>query len=172
MTSSGKLIHHPRREMKDEWYTPPSILTAARDVLGTIDLDPASSEIANLTVQATRYVWLNPPYTQPACAQFCHKAVELFDAGEIRQAIILINNSTETAYFQALLALASAVCFPSRRIKFLDPEGRPSNRSLQGQVMIYLGPEASRFRSSFGRFGAVLTVPPASPPAMQMKEAI
>ena len=183
MTSSGKLIHHPRRAMKNEWYTPPDILTAARDVLGVIDLDPASSEIANLTVHATRYytieqdglaqklygnVWLNPPYTQPACAQFCHKAAEAFGAGEITAAIVLVNNATETGYFQRLLDVASGVCFPAQRVKFLDPEGRPSNRSLQGQALVYLGPETSRFRSSFGRFGAVLTVPPA----MQMKEAI
>ena len=39
----------------DEWYTPAWIINAARRVLGTIDLDPASSAIANQTVQATNY---------------------------------------------------------------------------------------------------------------------
>lgn len=182
---SGKLIHHLGRREKDEWYTPADLLDAAQEVLGTIDLDPASSEIANLTVQAREYytieqngltqpwhgnVWLNPPYSQPVCSQFCHKAAELYETGEIRQAIVLINNATETGYFQALLDVAAAVCFPSRRVKFLDPAGHPSNRSLQGQAIIFLGPEASRFQSAFRRFGMVLTVPTA--PALQMKEAI
>jgi hypothetical protein len=35
-----------------EWYTPERYLDLAREVLGTIDLDPASSEIAQETVRA------------------------------------------------------------------------------------------------------------------------
>jgi hypothetical protein len=63
-----------------EWYTPAKYIETARRVLGQIDLDPASSEMAQRTVRADRYfserddglsqqwqgrVWLNPPYTQP-----------------------------------------------------------------------------------------------------------
>jgi len=39
----------------DEWYTPAGVIEAAREVLGGIDLDPASSETANRTVGAPRY---------------------------------------------------------------------------------------------------------------------
>lgn len=38
------------------WYTPLEILGAARSVLGSIDLDPASDAFGNLTVGAARYI--------------------------------------------------------------------------------------------------------------------
>lgn len=39
----------------DSHYTPKIYLDAVREVLGGVDLDPASSETANETVQATNY---------------------------------------------------------------------------------------------------------------------
>lgn len=60
----------------NEHFTPPDIIAAARTVMGDIDLDPASSAVANTVVRAARYytadegghlqkwqgrVFLNPP---------------------------------------------------------------------------------------------------------------
>jgi ParB family chromosome partitioning protein len=49
-----------------EWYTPDDFLDAARDVMGGIDLDPASSEIAQQRVQAeTFYTAANSGLDKP-----------------------------------------------------------------------------------------------------------
>lgn len=154
----------------NEWYTPPEILKAARRTMGSIDTDPASSAVANKTVQAGQYfdaetnglgqtwsgnVWMNPPYAQPLIEKFCEAVAGKFASGEIVEACVLVNNATETAWFQTLLAAAKAVCFPRSRIRFLDTEGNPG-APLQGQAIVYFGKDAKPFMREFAQFGKVL----------------
>ena len=40
---------------RNEWFSPPEIVEAARIVMGGIDLDPASCEVANAIVKATHF---------------------------------------------------------------------------------------------------------------------
>ena len=156
----------------NEWYTPPIYIEAARAVMEVIDLDPASNDIANKTVGAATYytaasdglahpwkgrVWMNPPYAQPLIQQFADRLVAEVKKGTVTQAIALVNNGTETAWFQAMAGAAAAICFPSRRVQFLDPNGNPG-QPLQGQAFLYFGNREQRFIDMFKNHGQCVVV--------------
>ena len=157
-TDKPKVVHNTGNE---EWFTPPEYVEAARAVLGTIDLDPASCEIANKTIKAKRYyakdddgltktwkgrIFLNPPYTTGVIDKFVAKVVECDEA------IVVVNNCTETRWFQTLASKSSAICFPSGRIKF-TPGGMTGSSPLQGQAIVYTGSNIAAFISCFRKFG-------------------
>jgi phage N-6-adenine-methyltransferase len=154
---------------ENEWYTPPEYLEAAREAMGSIDLDPASCEVAQANVKAKKHytiddngldkkwsgnVWLNPPYSKELIGLFAKKVVG--ESGRFKQAIVLVNNATDTAWFHRLASVASAACFMKGRIRFLDKTGSPANTPVQGQVAIYIGPRVDEFRKAFSRFGVVM----------------
>ena len=153
-----------------EWYTPAKYVEAARSVLGEIDLDPASSKTAQETVRAKRYytveddglkkwwkgkIFLNPPYATGLVDQFVEKMCCHFEAGDVPAAILLVNNATETRWFQLTFGIAAAFCFPAGRIPFLDENGDPG-APLQGQGIAYFGDEVEKFSDTFKVFGPCL----------------
>ena len=149
----------------NEWYTPSEYIEAARAVMGEINLDPASSEIANKTVKADHIytvednglekpwfgnVWLNPPYAIDLIGKFAEKVVN--ELGNIKQAIVLVNNATETEWFYGMVTNATAICFPKSRVKFYTPDGK-TGAPLQGQAIIYFGEYVNRFINVFDEKG-------------------
>ena len=172
MREAVKNAHVANNSGNNEWYTPGKYIELARQVMGGIDTDPATSEIANRTVKAEKIftaeddgrnqvwsgrVWMNPPYAQPLMGDFAEAVSAKFESGEIEQACILVNNATETKWFQRMLEASSAVCFPKSRIKFLDPEGNASGAPLQGQAIVYMGENVDSFKDQFSSEGVVLT---------------
>lgn len=158
-----------------EWYTPAEYIQAAREVMGGIDLDPASCPIANRTVQATCFyskeedglskpwcgrLWLNPPYGQRAPAKpslqqaFLQKLLQEYEAGQVEQAIALVLAHPNNNYFQPFWEYP--ICFKaSGKMRFLREDGTQGTFGFP-VAFIYLGSEVASFIDVFHQFGRVV----------------
>lgn len=160
-----KRPHVANNSGNNEWYTPAEFIEAAVDVMGCIDLDPASNPIANKVVKADKYytaedngldktwsgnVWLNPPYASDLIGKFADKLIS--ERENYTQAIVLVNNATETEWFNKIVSIASAVCFPKSRVKFYMPDGK-TGAPLQGQAVLYIGEKPKEFTDVFCKLG-------------------
>ena len=163
----NKLIHVSHNSGNNEWYTPSRYIESARIVMGGIGLDPATSEIANERVKADCIftektngltqvwfgnIWMNPPYSSSLIGDF----IEKLQTEEFEQAIVLVNNATETKWGNKLLSIADAVCFHKGRIRYLKPDGTLKDSPLQGQMFAYLGANIKLFIDEFSKYGVCL----------------
>jgi hypothetical protein len=146
----------------NERNTPAVYIEAARQVLGGIDLDPASNDIAQQTVQAGAYftedndglapnwrdrVWLNPPYGGLA-GDFVDKLMGEIKSGRVSAAICVVNSHcTDTQWFQPLWD--GCLCFTDHRVNFTGG----GSHSTHGSVFVYFGPERDKFMRLFRQFG-------------------
>src|SRR5579859_6267283 len=143
----------------NEWYTPARYIEAARRVMGSIDLDPASCELANRTVKATRFytakenglaqewegnVWLNPPYgrinlnggSKSWQVLFTEKLEREYRDGNVKQAILLtVGLSCLNEWFEPFWNYP--LCF-QKKITFKRPNGTYSEFGF-GSIFVYLG---------------------------------
>lgn len=157
-----------QQSLSNEHYTPPEYIEAARAVLGTIDLDPASCDEANEAVKATEYfseeddglnqkwsgnIFLNPPYCGLA-GKFIEKLKKELAESRVVSAIVLVNaHSTDAAWFQYLWS-AQALCFTDHRIDFKGDDNRSG--STHGSVFAYFGNDVSAFTEHFQQFGRII----------------
>jgi len=157
----------------NEWYTPARYVDAAREVMGGIDLDPASCQEANQEVQAAHYytmqengldqpwygrVWLNPPYNptdgprfpQPAWSRKLRREYQI---GNVDQAVLLVSAAINKKWLHELFDYP--VCLMLERIKFVRP-GKAPEELRYGNIVIYLGPHEQKFSEVFHPFGRVM----------------
>jgi ParB family chromosome partitioning protein len=156
-----------------EWFTPKEYINAARKVLGSIDLDPASCELAQTVVRAKKYftkdddgltkewvaknVWLNAPYTPRVLGQFANKLLDEIALGNVKNAILMVHSrSTGTKWFQRAATDAECFCLPKKRINCWSPN-YDSNPGIppSSSILLYFGANAARFRKVFSQFGFV-----------------
>jgi ParB family chromosome partitioning protein len=147
--------------------------------MGSIDLDPFSSHDANEAVRATYFftpessalsrrwcppsrrrrfphglnVWMNPPYSAQMIGEISQVFQQAWELGDIHQAVVLLNNATETRWFQQMRALATAVCFPTGRIAFVARDGAEIPGNTRGQVFLYMGGQHAAFIKEFSSYG-------------------
>ena len=166
-----KRAHAMYNTGENEWYTPADLIQCARKLLGTIDLDPASSQMANETVQAVTWygveedglaqawsgnVWMNPPYARGLIERFIDRLVTAHLAGDVPEALVLVNNATDTRWFHQMQSVPDRHTLAlSYRVRFVSPEGRDPN-AMQGQVIVYLGQRRQEFADAFRDHGVVL----------------
>jgi ParB family chromosome partitioning protein len=168
--------------ISNEWYTPAKYISAAREVLNEIDLDPASCAFANQVVKARHFythednglmhpwywrVWLNPPYGKNQQGQasnlecFTRYLLEQYRCGNTTKAILLIPVNTATRWFDALWQYP--ICFPRFRIRFYNEQGLSDGASF-GTCFVYLGRHEQRFVEVFQRFGQIVKALNSRPP--------
>jgi len=155
--------------------------------MGTIHLDPFSSASANVIIGAERIfdistsafdqtwleanqknkkkyaqgvnVWMNPPYGMPIILQAIEKLIEQCQRGHVAQAIVLVNNATETRWWQMLFQASVAIAFPKQRIAFISPDGKTIGGNTRGQTLFYLACSVNaskHFLQEFATLGAVV----------------
>jgi DNA N-6-adenine-methyltransferase (Dam) len=165
------------QQKSNEWYTPSKYVEAARAVMGSIDLDPASCELANRTVKATRFysakenglaqewsgnVWLNPPYgrtnDQSNMGTFTRRLVTEYRERRIKQAILLTSSKTSNSWFYLLWEYP--ICFTDHNIYFDGAVRNPNTYNgkyghIHGTCLTYLGPHEQKFIDIFSQFGTI-----------------
>lgn len=167
------IIDFPQSGKSNEWYTPARYIEAARRVMGSIDLDPASCELANRTVKAARFytakqdglaqdwtcksMWLNPPFDTAwqgtsVVRLFIRKLLEDFEQGKIEQAVLLAKADPKQNWFHLLWEYP--ICFAYDNVYFNRPDG-PAQRNQFGVCFAYLGPNEQAFIDIFSEFGTV-----------------
>lgn len=158
-----------------EWYTPPEFIEAVHEVMGGIDVDPASSVDANCRVRARRFftkdndglvqswpgrVFLNPP--TGLVKKFWTKLTEEFTLGRTTEFVYLGYSLEQLQTLQNASGARflpqcdhTCLCFPRKRIKFIKP-GQAVSRPTHANFFVYRGEHPHLFHQVFSQFGVTI----------------
>jgi hypothetical protein len=134
-----------------KWYPPLKVIGLVRELMDEIDLDPASCEQAQSVINARDYfavgfglsqpwrgrVFLHPPPQFPTVQHHTEKLIGEYEAGRTTEAVVLVNNCTDAAWFQAL-ARRFPLMFTRGRIAMWRPGCNRASTPRQGQALFYL----------------------------------
>lgn len=149
-----------------EWYTPIDIVERARKTMGSIDLDPFSSEVANKRVGANQYydcngfenewfgnVWVNHPFSKENNQRIFNKISKEYFDGRIKQACVITFASTSEKWFKGFLD--SPICFIYGRTNYFLPNGEKKSGVTKGSCVTYFGDNIESFIENFSEIGKV-----------------
>jgi hypothetical protein len=159
----------------NKWNTPLHIVEAVRCVFaGTIDLDPCSDEDAQRVVLASKHytsldngldrakvwtgkVFVNPPYGMVDGSvgmqeAFMDRALEEHRLGNITECVILVKGAIGYKWFGKVLQ--SPHCMLTEKLRY-ENHGLPGCVAPFGSVVMYLGPNTTKFVEVFGALGHV-----------------
>lgn len=156
--------HRLRRKSGSvERYTPRHILALVEELLGEINLDPASNA-GTPWVHARRHftqaddglrqqwsgtVFLNPPWgKQGSPGPWVAKLLEEYASGRVTEAVCLLPARTNTVWMHSLRAHTR--CFVRGRLSFGEAEGQ----APFPVVLVYLGHRTQDFVNVFDRVGS------------------
>lgn len=139
-----------------DWISPPAYVEAAREVMGSIDLDPMSDIEAQAIVKATRYYnavqngltqpWDGNVFINPAGGLVTEAWQKLMHSFEVKQFIWIGYSLEQLQTLQGAVStktflrspLDFPMCIPRRRIAFLENEAKKAARiakaKLKGKV--------------------------------------
>jgi hypothetical protein len=159
-----------------EWFTPPWLVDLARGVLGEIDLDPASHDVAQGWIAAKTYytkvdnglkfpwtqrIYMNPPYGRKGTDRtflWTTKLIEEYESANVTEAVLLVNATLGYHWFERLFGLYP-VCFLRDRVHFIDESRQASKHpAKKGSAVFYLGPMSKwmHFHDVFSPIGRVV----------------
>ena len=160
-----------------EWYTPQWVYERCRLVMGSIDLDPATSDMAckmgnapdkyyftqagNALLKTwprVQNIFINPPYTlgngESGAKAFLNK---LFSVRfNFKRAMLLVLEDSGTSYGQFLWGLSNAVFIPSGRLQFIY-KGKSKGKSPARTTLIFgIGVDEIKFYLAFRDYGQTI----------------
>ncbi len=169
-------MDNPKHSSKSQdWYTPIDIIEASRNVMGSIDLDPASSVEANERVKADTYwtevenglnqSWYGNVFCNPPGGKLKGQSIpklfwkKLIYSPRVTQAIFLAF-SIELLQTSQLSECPSAcdfiICIPERRLAFTDATGKTIKSNTHASAIIGYEVDHNTFAKHFRPFGSIL----------------
>lgn len=136
--------------------------------MGTIDLDPASSAVANLRVLAVDIftqaenglekmwwgnVWLNHPFGRDTNAAWVEKISNEWSDSNIKAACCITFACTSERWFQPLTRRPQ--CYLSPRTNYFLPDGTLKRGVTKGRVVTYFGEDLGSFFNAFRGLGSI-----------------
>ncbi|MEK7802460.1 MAG: DNA N-6-adenine-methyltransferase [Pseudomonadota bacterium] len=171
----GRVPTADNKRDSDAWFTPPIYIDSVRAVMKRIDLDPFSSAIANKIVCADNFfsekksafehdwkikrstkVFMNPPYSAGLCGRAINRFLEQYQQKNFTEGIVLVNNATDTKWFNNLAKQCNAICFTDHRISFWNADHKRVSGNTRGQAFFYFGKNIEKFKEIFLSHGFIL----------------